>query len=285
MRLKKNFFLKNIEIFKENLFFWANENFSKFVYLDSNDFKDFSPNFSFEKIFALGISDELKIQKEDNFSNLKKFYEEKKDWLFGFFTYDLKNELEDLKSENIDNVFFPKIHFFCPQIIFFFKKNKLEIEFLNDFFNENQIIEIVENLSKKNFFKKTPIFLKKKIQRRFTKKEYFDILKKLKNHIKIGDIYEINFCQEFFSEETEINSIRTFFDLKEISPTPFSCFYKLEDKFLLSASPERFLKKVGNKIISQPIKGTIKRGINKLEDEILKKQLKNDEKERAENIL
>ena len=74
--------------------------------------------------------------------------------------------------------------------------------------------------------------------------------------------------------------------LNTISPTPFSTFYKLNNQYLLCASPERFVKKDGDKIISQPIKGTAKRDLtNKTRDEQLKQQLINSQKEKSENVM
>ena len=95
----------------------------------------------------------------------------------------------------------------------------------------------------------------------------------------------MNYCNEFYTDQVEINPVATFFKLNEKCKAPFSCFFKLDDKFLLCASPERFLKKEGTKLISQPIKGTIRNGGTEQENELLKKQLKNDIKERAENIM
>ncbi|MFC2104842.1 anthranilate synthase component I family protein, partial [Bacteroidota bacterium] len=82
-----------------------------------------------------------------------------------------------------------------------------------------------------------------------------------------------------------IDPLKTFIGFNEISPAPFSCYYKLDDKYLLSASPERFIKKSNNKIISQPIKGTIKRSLDNKNDLKLKTELFNDPKERAENVM
>ncbi|PID89409.1 MAG: hypothetical protein CSB01_02115 [Bacteroidia bacterium] len=100
-----------------------------------------------------------------------------------------------------------------------------------------------------------------------------------------GDIYEINFCQEFFAEQVCINPEQLYNHLKKVSPTPYGCFYKTRNHYLLSASPERFIKKKGTKLISQPIKGTAKRGANKEEDDTIKHHLFTDAKERAENIM
>ena len=124
-----------------------------------------------------------------------------------------------------------------------------------------------------------------KTQSKITKQTYLDNVEHLKSHIQQGDIYEINYCQEFYANEVEINPIELYFKLNKKSPTPYSCFVKHNHSYLLSASPERFIKKQGNKISSQPIKGTIKRGATLEEDEVLKHQLKNDPKERSENIM
>ena len=104
-------------------------------------------------------------------------------------------------------------------------------------------------------------------------------------HIHRGDIYEANFCQEFYAEDTTIEPVETYNKLNQISHPPFATFLKLNDKYLLSASPERYIKKEGNTIISQPIKGTAKRSDNIIEDQQLKKELENSEKERSENIM
>jgi para-aminobenzoate synthetase component 1 len=95
----------------------------------------------------------------------------------------------------------------------------------------------------------------------------------------------MNLCQEFFASPCEINPYETYINLNSISPTPFAAFGKFHNKFLLCSSPERYLKKVGGRVVSQPIKGTCPRGENDEEDELLQKRLKNDIKERAENIM
>ena len=104
-------------------------------------------------------------------------------------------------------------------------------------------------------------------------------------HIQRGDIYEANFCMEFFAESASINPPEIYKKLNAVSEPPFAVFFKNNSHFLLSASPERYLKKVNSKIISQPIKGTAKRSANLMEDEAIKQQLSSSEKERSENIM
>jgi para-aminobenzoate synthetase component 1 len=80
--------------------------------------------------------------------------------------------------------------------------------------------------------------IKNKIQR----EEYIAIINKLRDHILRGDCYEINFCQEFFASPVFIDPVSVYNKLSHISPNPFSALYRLDDKWLICASPERFLK-------------------------------------------
>ena len=124
-----------------------------------------------------------------------------------------------------------------------------------------------------------------KIKLRIHKDEYYAKVNKIIEHIKRGDIYEANFCQEFYAENATINPIEVYHHLNEISEPPFATFLKCEHQYLLSASPERYIKREGIKVISQPIKGTAKRLISKVDDEQIAFELARDEKERSENIM
>jgi len=139
--------------------------------------------------------------------------------------------------------------------------------------------ELVEDKQRCNLTKEI------KIKLRIHKDESFNKVDKILHHIHRGDIYEANFCQEFYAEETNINPIEIYNKLNTISKPPFATFLKLNDKYLMSASPERYLQKDGNKIVSQPIKGTAKRSENAEEDLRLKQELFKDQKERSENIM
>jgi para-aminobenzoate synthetase component 1 len=201
---------------------------------------------------------------------------------FGFISYDYKNKIEDLYSEHYDGLEFPEKHFFTPQILFDIGEKNVKISLVSDFEDKNikQLISEIESISVD--FKESK---KIKITPRISKEEYLKTINQLKKHIQLGDIYEVNFCQEYFADNAEINPIDIYFKLNKKSPTPFSCFVKFEDKYLISASPERYIQKSGNKILSQPIKGTAKRGDTLEEDELIKKELFNDPKERSENVM
>ena len=125
----------------------------------------------------------------------------------------------------------------------------------------------------------------KTLKPRISKEEYIQTINSIRNNIIEGDIYEMNFCQEFYAENTSLNPYDTFLRLSNLSKAPFTTFYKRKDQYLLCASPERFLKKEGNRLISQPIKGTARRGQNGRDDLLLAEELFNSEKDRAENVM
>lgn len=204
-------------------------------------------------------------------------------WKIGFISYDYKNNIELLSSNHTDEIGFPDEFFFTPQLLVEIFEHKINISFEDKIYNKAYLKALAHQLSSEEVQKSEIIAVK--MLPVVTKEDYLKNVVKLKNHIQQGDFYEINYCQEYTTREVEINPIDTYFKLNKKSPTPFSCFVKYNDKYLLCASPERFMSKMGNQIISQPIKGTIKRGATTQEDEELKHQLKNDPKERSENIM
>jgi len=233
----------------------------------------------FSTIAALG---EVQVisSKSDSFNKLLKFHSKNKDWMFGFLSYDIKNEIEDLNSENIDEFNFPNLEFFIPETIFFISDSDMSVE---SFLSEEEILDLLHKINKSNKIQNNKSDIK--LNFRETEKEFFEKIKKIKKHIQLGDIYEMNYCQELFSTGYSINPTSVFWDLYTKSNAPFSVFSKMKDKYLLCSSPERFLQKSDNKIICQPIKGTRKRGGTQQEDKKLINDLKHSEKDVSENIM
>lgn len=118
-----------------------------------------------------------------------------------------------------------------------------------------------------------------------TKTEYIKRVQKLKQHIQLGDIYEINFCVQFEATDVVIDPVNVFKKLNELAEAPYAAMAKLGDTYIISASPELFLSKTDHTLITKPIKGTAKRSANKLDDDILKNQLHLSLKERTENVM
>jgi para-aminobenzoate synthetase component 1 len=210
---------------------------------------------------------------------LQKFIDEQRCWLFGHLCYDLKNHPAQTSSRHADPVQFPDLFFFEPEIIIRLDEREMIIESEEP----QEIFDIISSLSadRKKRRQDLPV-----IKNRIQKEEYLSIISQLQKHILRGDCYEINFCQEFYSEKTNIDPVAIYKKLAAVSPNPFSALYRIDDKWLICSSPERFLKKQGNRILSQPIKGTSKRETNdKLKDTISKEGLLHSAKDRSENVM
>ncbi|MGB5497425.1 MAG: anthranilate synthase component I family protein [Maribacter sp.] len=282
MRTKLSFKIVDVLEFKVRLLQWSQQ-FYETIWLDSNSQTESYS--SFDVILAVDALTVLQTDTQNAFENLKEYQMETKDWIFGFLSYDLKNDVEKLSSKNHDGLDFPELFFFQPKKIIQIKGDMVEFNYLN-----LVVDEIEEDFSAiKNHFQEPNSNIETtgdiRIKLRVFKDEYFKGAKEMLRHIHRGDIYEANFCQEFYAENTCIDPLSTYKRLNSISKAPFATFLRLNDKYLLSASPERYVRKEGQKIISQPIKGTARRSHNALEDKALKKRLKEDPKERAENIM
>ncbi|BDD09733.1 para-aminobenzoate synthase [Fulvitalea axinellae] len=270
---KKQHFDTSLDI--RQLLSWAN-GYAHVAYLNPNSI-DY-PHGPFPHLLAVGANDIITSGTSPFFEKTKSGIENSKEWWFGYFGYDLKNEIENLYSQNPSFIDFPEGMFFCPETLITFTENGLEI---SSFRAPKEIFEEI---------KKTTATAEKELScgvllPRFSKKEYLETVKKLQDHIVEGDIYEINLCQEFTATGNVQNPVNFYLKLNEKSPAPFSAWLKIGKKHLLCASPERFIKKKGDKLISQPIKGTIRRGEDDKEDQELKSLLFNDPKERAENLM
>jgi para-aminobenzoate synthetase component 1 len=260
--------------FKRKALQWASS-FEVFCYLDSNNFND--QYSKLDILLAVGVKDEITAKAGSAFDNLDQFRTRHPGWMTGFFTYDLKNEVERLISNNPDQLQFPDLYFFVPEHLILIKDEKLEIISADP---QN----VIDSIQKQNV-RADAIPNNIQLHSCFSKEEYIETVIKIKEHINRGDIYVTNFCQEFFAENTVIDPLTIFLKLNTISPNPFAALLKLKDKYILSASPERFLAKRNNKLISQPIKGTAKRGKDPDEDMFIKHQLRNNIKELQENVM
>ena len=120
---------------------------------------------------------------------------------------------------------------------------------------------------------------------RLPKADYLRAVEAVREDILNGEVYELNLCQEFYAEGVALDPVDVFLRLMAASPAPFAGFVRWQEHYLLCASPERFLARRGARLVSQPIKGTIRRGATPAEDEQQRLALLNDEKERAENLM
>ncbi len=269
-----------------NVLLRARDRFSTACFLNSNGFAQ-DPYGGIPSALAIGVAEEVTASvggQTNAFTVLKEFSGKHEDWLFGFFSYDLKNQVERLTSENPDHIRFPLMHFFRPVILIFPENNNWRIGCLPGYGNFSDPDHVFRELIDGPMAKHPPA-TEAQIRARVSRERYLHQVNAIKNHIQLGDIYEMNYCVEFFAEQARIDPIWTYYRLNQRSPAPFSCFYSLEGKSLLCSSPERFLRKKGKQLVSQPIKGTAKRGVNDAEDQRLKENLYHDPKERSENVM
>lgn len=264
------------ENFKQKLLYFGMR-YSNFCFLENNQYQF---DHSIDALAGLGCIRAVIDSGPDSFPGISAFQKENKDWIFGHVAYDLKNKIEQLSSNNSDGIEFPDYLFFIPEVVIIFSGNMVSIGVMKP----NDAGDIFENIN--NFHPVHVTHQKSEIKSRFTTEEYLKTVAIIQDHIAKGDCYEVCFCVEYYRENCPVNPVESFIHLNKLSPNPFAAFYKTGDNYLLCASPERFLKKQGSTIISQPIKGTIKRsGENALSDIQEKERLLNDEKERAENIM
>jgi para-aminobenzoate synthetase component 1 len=243
---------------------------------------------TFECLLAVGAIDTLECSAGDAFATLKAWAADRKEWLFGHFSYDLARETEPIEPVDSthpriptsDPIGFPDLFFFVPEILIELYPGHIGI---GSFQNDHEAIWRQIRDTAVPEYPQTPI---PPFTPRFTREEYLDTVRGLQRHILRGDCYEINFCQEFFSYPACPDPLATWWSLSQASPNPFAAFYRLGERFLLCASPERYLKKTGNTLISQPIKGTSPRYQNDPpSDKASGHQLFHSRKDRSENVM
>jgi len=284
VRTTTKFLLKDPKAFRKKLFQWSSQ-FHEIAWLDSNNYPQTTSNF--EAVLAVEAFTALKTDHHEAFDQLKEYQEITKDWIFGYLSYDLKNDLENLSSKNFDGLKFPDLYFFQPQKLILVGKEEVEFRYLKMVDDEitsdyEEILQLELTLKNNSSEDKKEV---NPIQSRISKEEYLKKVSEMLEHIHRGDIYEANFCQEYYAENRAIEPVKVFQKLNEISSPPFASFVKLEDFYVLSASPERYIKKEGNKVISQPIKGTARRAETEEEDNKIVEMLAKDPKELSENVM
>jgi para-aminobenzoate synthetase component 1 len=242
--------------------------------LDSNSYPDKYGQYDW--IAALG--NYQLIPADSGFEDLRQFHNENKDWLFGHLSYELKNKVEKLESKKTDHLGFEDLSFFVPVTIIYEKDSKVSIESYG--------LKTIKDLQHYLGSEDTEVGTKSiKLKPKTSKAEYINKVNSLKEHIQYGNIYEVNYCIEFATEILDFYPLTAYRKLNQLGQAPFSAFYKQGLSYLLCSSPERYLQKSGRQIISQPIKGTIRRDKAADVDLHLQNQLYNHPKERSENVM
>lgn len=267
--------INNPAAFKAKALEWANK-FKLFIAFDSNDYQQDSYK-KYDWLLAVDSIDF--IQPASNFfEEVESFKHNTQGSIFGWWSYDCQAETHGITHPHPATVSFPNCFFFIPRYILSVEGDTLTIN--RNFPETFEIIEQIEKTEVTKSVSNSMIF-----KPNTSREKYLIDIESIKQKIENGDFYELNYCTEIVAEEVTINPINTFLALNKKSKAPFSTLLKWQSNYALCASPERFICKRENKVVSQPIKGTINRGKDKEEDETLKSVLQNSSKERAENVM
>ncbi|MCC5941340.1 MAG: anthranilate synthase component I family protein [Balneolaceae bacterium] len=210
--------------------------------------------------------------KKNPWEALKSFRNSKRSWLFGYLGYDLKNFTERLESSNKPLYSLPDLYFMEPETLLIYKNGKVE-----------EIgVPVLDTLSDAEI-RSEEMNSEGEIQDLITKKEYMKTVQVIKDRIAAGDFYELNFSYALQAVWNQ-TPYSLYHKMRDINPVPFGAYIQMKEGSVCSISPERFLKKTGKKIISEPIKGTTGRSVDSAIDQKRKEELLN-EKNRAENLM
>ena len=234
-------------------------------------------------ILAFGDGPQLTLGKEAVFEEIQHFVDKHQNkYIFSCLSYELKNHIENLFSSNLDNHEFPTSIFWVPKFVVRFDQGKSIFEQGQINQESEEFLQYFLEQEKNQDFQSLPYTLTPRTDR----DSYLKHVIQLKDEIQDGNIYEVNYCQEFYAENVEIQDpLNTYFKLNSITRAPYSTYFRINNFNIFSGSPERFMRRKGDKLTSSPIKGTHKRGASKKEDEQFKDDLLNDPKERSENVM
>ena len=256
---------------------WCNR-FNICAFLDNHHYQ--LPGHTYECLVGCGTVDAISASAGTALQQWQQWQQTQNDWCFGHFAYDLKNEIENLTTVHPDRIGFPHLYFFVPRYVFQLQEKQITIGSLEQ--DHATVFESIRN----DKYQTSASPLQLNIRERISKQDYIEAIESIRQRILRGDCYELNYCMEFYDDAATIQPQQVYHQLTELSPNPFSVFYKVNESHLLCASPERFLRKKGKQLLSQPIKGTVRRNLNDAAaDEALKKELFQSSKDRSENVM
>ena len=258
----------------------AEATFEQVVYLNNNDLT--YPNDPFPNRLYAGAKRVVPFTGQADLQTLADFHQKHRCHLVGYVGYDVKNQLETLQSRHAEQLGFPDIWFIEPTYLVDFEPDAIVIH--TELPDAGPWATWLTSPGTLPALSKVPD-VPGRVQARVSEASYIDAVQHIRSLIEAGDVYELNYCIEFFALDLQLSPVSAYQALCQRSPMPFSVFLKQQARYVMGASPERFLKRTGSRVLSQPIKGTIRRGQTTEEDESLKSALRNSEKEQAENLM
>ena len=276
----ESIYLNNYKEFSNKAKSFAS-NFHPCIILDSCDTQPQLNKGFYKLIIGIG-GEEVKISNTNKLDSLFRFWNINKPWIFGVIGYNLKNEIEKLSSQNNSCFGWPDLSFFVPTTIITVNWND---ELTINGIDCDSVFHSIQNYKFDEISINT-ISNSSDLLSDLNKENHELAVNRIKYEILNGNVYELNLCSRFLYENISVsNAYQLYEELTKISPAPFSAYFSVNNKFVLSASPERFLAKKNSTLISQPIKGTRPRGKTNVEDEAFKNDLNLNKKDQAENVM
>ena len=237
------------------------------------------------QLLGFGTGDRWLMRDGEAFSDMQLFLDNHKGkYVYVCLSYDLKNEFEHLVSENVDSIEFPLIVLWSPEYVVDFSSGlAVFIQGEDSEVSQSRALNLYSSaVNSMSFTNSNGIHFVPRICR----EEYIQSVNKVKEEIQYGNCYELNFCQEFYAERVKNLDVNNLFGaIHQQTKAPFSVLMNFEEWSVLCFSPERYIQKEGTRLLSQPIKGTIRRGKDIEEDVKLQKKLSGDKKEISENVM
>jgi para-aminobenzoate synthetase component I len=226
---------------------------------------------------SIGVKDELIAWNTIDWDSVNQFLNTyDKEHIVTLIGYDAKNSIEKLESNNEDLMQTPDLAFILPETVYHIQDGIADL--ISGPSRSDILVKLIEEPSE--------LTVSIQLQPSLTKEQYVERVESIKKHIQQGDLYELNFCQRFEAKNIPpFDYLSVYKKINEKTRAPFSTYINWKQWKMIGTSPERYIKRIGPAMISQPIKGTRKRGETVGEDSRLKEELRNDIKERAENVM
>lgn len=277
-RVEEVFPLPEDRMFREKLLTWAS-GFSHYAFLDSCANMPYGEA-AYDLMVGAGCAQFVTASADTGFEKVKAFRNTHKDWILGYFGYAMKNGVEDLPDSDKSTVPVPDTLFFIPGILVLVKGAQLTISV-----KDGNPALIYANILGADAKASSGEGYDISLYPCTSKEDYIGTVDVIRNHIIEGDIYEMNYCQEFRGKADKLDPVELFSKATSSALAPFSVLFRWEDIFLVSLSPERFLRFQEGKVYAYPIKGTTPRGEDPETDMRNLEELAASEKNRAENIM
>ena len=217
----------------------------------------------------------------------------------GYFSYDSIRYIEKIPNTCKDDLKLPDVRLLRPRTLIIYDNLKKKIFYIINIFNDEKITNFSKkytqvqnelnslynnnfNIKNKNNIKKSSLRIN--IKSNTSKSSFLDMVKKAKNFIKIGDIFQVVLSQRFEAKLSK-DPIEIYKKLRVTNPSPFMFFFNFPDFQIIGASPEILVRLRDNKITVRPIAGTRPRGKNYIQDKFYEKDLLNDKKELSEHLM